>query len=78
MRTEKEKLESLDEGSVWRFPKQDVSFDNAFRAAKLFHEIPNKENVNIEEYFEKKYSKTLIYEDRYVDVYVLNFRKYSK
>jgi len=57
MRTEKEKLESLDEGSVWRFPKQDVSFDNAFRAAKLFHKIPNKGNVNIEDYFEKNYKK---------------------
>jgi len=57
VRTEKEKLESLDEGSVWRFPKQDVSFDNAFKAAKLFHEIPNKKNVNIEEYYEKNYSK---------------------
>jgi len=57
MKTEKEKLKSLDEGSIWRFPKQDVSFDNAFRAAKLFYEIPGKENVNIEEYFEKNYAR---------------------
>jgi len=57
MKTEKEKLESLDEGSIWRFPKQDVSFDNAFRAAKLFYEIAGKENVNIEEYFEKNYAR---------------------
>lgn len=65
MRTEKEKLQSLNEGSVWRFPKQDVSFDNAFRAAKLFHEIPDENNLNIEEYFQNNHAKYEINHSRH-------------
>ena len=65
MRTEKEKLQSLNEGSVWRFPKQDVSFDNAFRATKLFHEIPDENNLNIEEYFQNNHAKYEINHSRH-------------
>ncbi len=57
MRNYKDKLSSLSSDSVWKFPKQDTDFDNAFRAAKLFNDIPNREEVNIESYFEKNYKK---------------------
>lgn len=55
MNTNNDKMKLLKDGHVWRFAKQDVSFDNAFRAAKLFDEIPNKDNVNIEHYYEQHY-----------------------
>lgn len=42
--------ESLNEYSVWRFPKQDTSFDNAFRAAQLFNSLSGK-STNVEKYF---------------------------
>lgn len=51
MRTAQEKLSSLDEKSVWAFTKQSSVFDSAFKAAKLFSEIKDVENTNIEEYF---------------------------
>lgn len=57
MRTTEEKLESLTENDVWIFTKQATSFDNAFKAAKLFAEMPNKENGNIEQYFNKNYHR---------------------
>lgn len=50
------KLNSLTESSVWVFTKQETSFDDAFKAVKLLSEIPDKENVNIEEYFAKNSS----------------------
>lgn len=55
MRTFQEKLDSLTEKSVWTFTKQDISFDNAFRAAKLFQSIPDYENTPIKEYFDEHY-----------------------
>ena len=51
MRTVEEKLQSLNAKSVWYFAKQDTSFDNAFKAVKMFDEIHDRSNVNIEDYF---------------------------
>lgn len=62
------RLELLKEGNVWRFAKQDVSFDNAFRATKLFNDIPNKDNVNIEIYYEQNYKRYGITSSRHSGV----------
>lgn len=50
-----ERLAELSDNSVWVFTKQDTNFDEAFKAAKLFHEILDKENTNIEDYFEQNH-----------------------
>ncbi|MDE6441999.1 MAG: HNH endonuclease [Clostridia bacterium] len=55
MRTFQEKLDSLSDSSVWTFTKQDVSFDNAFRAAQLFNSIPDYEHTPIQKYFSDHY-----------------------
>lgn len=51
MENNKNYLETLNDKSVWIFTKQETDFDEAFRATKLFSEIPNIENENIESYF---------------------------
>lgn len=49
-----EYLKSLDKKSVWVFTKQKVSnFDQIIRVTNFFESIPNRENTNIEEYFNK-------------------------
>ena len=65
MRTYKEKLESLDEYSCWVFTKQDTDFDEAFKAVKLFSEIPSKETTNIEYYFADNHERYGINTDRH-------------
>ena len=65
MRTYIEKLESLNGNSCWVFTKQDTDFDQAFKAVKLFSEIPDKESINIENYFEKNHSRYGIDTDRH-------------
>lgn len=65
MRKYEDKLKSLSDKSVWKFPKQDTDFDNAFKAAKLFHEIPHREDTNIEKYFAEYYTKYDITTDRH-------------
>lgn len=51
MRTVEQKLSSLTKSSVWYFAKQDTNFDNAFKAVEIFNEIPDRQNTNIEEYY---------------------------
>ncbi len=51
MRTVEQKLSSLTKSSVWYFAKQDTSFDNAFKAVEIFDRIPDRQNTNIEEYY---------------------------
>lgn len=51
MRTIEQKLASLKENDIWVFTKQTADFDEAFKMVKLFSEIPNIENTNIEQYF---------------------------
>ena len=65
MRTYQEKLDSLESNSVWLFTKQDTDFDQAFKAATLFSEIPSKENTNIEDYFTNNHSRYGITTDRH-------------
>ncbi len=60
-----EKLNSLTESSVWIFTKQSISFDTAYKAVKLFAEIPNRENVNIESYFAENHTNYDIDTDRH-------------
>lgn len=55
--TYQEKLNSLTDSSIWVFTKQTTDFDDAFNAVRLFNEIPNRENVNIEKYFEQNYNR---------------------
>lgn len=59
------KLNNLTQDDVWIFTKQSVSFDTAFRAVKLFSEIPDRENVNIEDYFTKNHERYGIGTDRH-------------
>ena len=65
MKTSEEKLKELTDDSVWVFTKQDTNFDEAFKAAKLFAEIPNKESVNIEDYFTRHHARYGINTDRH-------------
>lgn len=51
MKQENELLNKLTNKSVWVFTKQETNFDDAFLATKLFYEMPDKENNNIENYF---------------------------
>ena len=51
MRTVEQKLASLSANSVWYFAKQDANFDNSFRAVKIFDQIPDRLNANIENYY---------------------------
>ena len=51
MRTVEEKLSSLTKSSVWYFAKQDTNFDNAFKAVEIFDTIPDRQNTNIEDYY---------------------------
>lgn len=60
-----EKLNSLDENSVWIFTKQETDFEESFKATLLFSEIKNKENTNIETYFTLNHSKYGIQTDRH-------------
>lgn len=52
-----DKLAKLAADDVWIFTKQSVLFDTAYKAAKLFNEIPDKENTNVETYFENNYKR---------------------
>lgn len=58
--TYEEKLASLQANSVWIFTKQETDFDESFKAAKLFDEIPNRETENIESYFAINYARYAI------------------
>lgn len=65
MRTVSEKLQALDSNSVWVFTKQDTDFDDAYKAALLFSEIKDKNNVNIENYFAQNHKRYGIETDRH-------------
>ena len=42
-----EKLKELKPNSVWVFTKQETDFDESYKSALLFSEVPDKENTNI-------------------------------
>ena len=65
MRTATEKLQQLKSNSVWVFTKQETDFDESYKSALLFSEIPDKENTNIEDYFAKNHTRYDIQTDRH-------------
>ena len=60
-----EYLKSLNESSVWVFTKQETNFDDSILATKLFDEIPDKENTNIEQYFIDHHNEYNLETDRH-------------
>lgn len=58
-------LNSLNEKSVWVFTKQETDFDASVLATKLFQEIPDVENTNVEKYFAEHHSDYDIDTDRH-------------
>lgn len=60
-----EYLNSLNEKSVWVFTKQETDFDTAVLATKLFAEIPNIDETNVEQYFSEHHSEYEIDTDRH-------------
>lgn len=65
MRSATEKLQQLKSNSVWVFTKQETDFDESYKSALLFSEIPDKENTNIEDYFTKNHIRYDIQTDRH-------------
>ena len=65
MKTATEKLQQLKSNSVWVFTKQETDFDESYKSALLFSEIPDKENTNIEDYFTKNHTRYDIQTDRH-------------
>ena len=59
------KLQSLDEKSVWIFTKQETDFDESVKSTKLFAEIPNRDEINVEQYFTENHNRYNIATDRH-------------
>lgn len=57
IKTYTQRLSELSDNSIWIFTKQDTNFDEAYKAAKMFHEIKDIENTNIENYFTENHFK---------------------
>lgn len=51
-----EYLRTLNDKSAWVFTKQETDFDVSVLATKLFSEIPNIEETNVEQYFSEHHS----------------------
>lgn len=65
MKSANEKLKELKPNSVWVFTKQETDFDESYKSALLFSEIPDKENTNIEAYFADNHGRYDIQTDRH-------------
>ena len=65
MKSASDKLKQLKPNSVWVFTKQETDFDESYKSALLFSEIPNKGSTNIESYFVKNHSRYAIQTDRH-------------
>lgn len=65
MSSAEEYLSSLDERSVWVFTKQETDFDEAYNATRLFSEITNFEDINIEQYFAEHHYEYDVETDRH-------------
>lgn len=61
----KEKFDSLNERSAWAYTKQKANFEDLYNSAKLFDEIPDIENANVEDYFSEHYAEYGISTDRH-------------
>ncbi len=73
MRSAEEKLKSLDKNSVWVFTKQETNFEESFKSARLFFEIPDKQNTNIESYFADNHARYDINTDRHRTLVIPQF-----
>lgn len=60
-----EYLRTLNDKSAWVFTKQETDFDVSVLATKLFAEIPNIEETNVEQYFSEHHSDYEIETDRH-------------
>lgn len=60
-----EYLASLTDKSAWVFTKQETNFEESFRATKLFSDICEKPNINIEKYFAEHHEQYGIRTDRH-------------
>lgn len=60
-----EYLKTLNDKSAWVFTKQETDFDVSVLATKLFAEIPNIEETNVEQYFSEHHSDYEIETDRH-------------
>lgn len=63
--TDKEYLNQLTDKSAWVFTKQDTSFDETFKATKLFADVCGNSDINVEEYFAKHHEEYGINTDRH-------------
>ena len=60
-----EYLNNLTEKSVWVFTKQETDFDISVLATKLFSDIPNIDETNVEQYFSEHHNEYEIDTDRH-------------
>ena len=60
-----EYLKTLNDKSAWVFTKQETDFDTSVLATKLFNEIPDIEDTNVEQYFSEHHSDYDIETDRH-------------
>jgi hypothetical protein len=58
-------LDRLNPKSVWVFTKQDTSFDEGFKAAKLLADVCGREDINVEEYFTQNHKSYGIHTNRH-------------
>lgn len=65
MRSASDKLNQLKPNSVWVFTKQETDFNESFKSALLFSEVPNKASTNIESYFANNHVRYGIQTDRH-------------
>lgn len=63
--TAQEYLKTLTNKSAWVFTKQDASFEEAVKAAKLFADICYDPNINVEQYFANHHQEYGIRTDRH-------------
>ena len=63
--TANEKYNSLNEKSAWAYTKQKANFKDIYNSARLFNEIPDIENTNVEEYFKEHYEEYGISTERH-------------
>ncbi|MCL2313324.1 MAG: hypothetical protein FWC41_12775 [Firmicutes bacterium] len=58
-------FKSLNKKSAWIFTKQETDFDESFKATKLFADVCEREEINIENYFAEHSAKYGISTDRH-------------
>lgn len=70
----KEYIKTLNKKSVWVFTKQQVSsFDEIVKVTNFFENIPDRENINIEQYFAEHHMEYGIETDRHRTLVIPQF-----